>query len=208
MGVSGSGKTTVAALLAAALGCQFLEGDDLHPRENVEKMRSGTPLTDADRLPWLRKIAEEIDGWRARRECGVLTCSALKRAYRNIIIGDRDDVVLVYLKRSPDLIHRRMAARAVALRIPKVRWGIGVLLGAGVLVNYFDRINLSVGGPQLQQDFGLTDSELGWLFSGLFWPYAVMQIPTGMILDRFGVTPVNRLSTFLWSVASTATAFA
>ena len=67
MGVSGSGKTTVSALLAAALGCQFQEGDDLHPAANVEKMHSGTPLTDADRLPWLRKIAEEIDGWRARR---------------------------------------------------------------------------------------------------------------------------------------------
>src|SRR5947208_1725812 len=61
MGVSGSGKSTVAAPLAAALGCQFREGDDLHPRENVEKMRGGTPLTDADRLPWLRRIAEEID---------------------------------------------------------------------------------------------------------------------------------------------------
>jgi gluconokinase len=111
MGVSGSGKTTVAALLAAALGCQFQEGDDLHPRENVEKMRSGTPLTDADRLPWLRKIAEEIDGWRARGECGVLTCSALKRSYRDIIIGDRHDIVLAYLKGSSDLIYQRMAAR-------------------------------------------------------------------------------------------------
>ena len=111
MGVSGSGKSTVAALLAGALGCHFQEGDDLHPRENVEKMRSGTPLTDADRLPWLRKIAEEIDGWRARGECGVLTRSALKRSYRDIIIGDRHDVVLVYLKGSPDLIHRRLAAR-------------------------------------------------------------------------------------------------
>jgi carbohydrate kinase (thermoresistant glucokinase family) len=111
MGVSGSGKSTVAALLAAALGCKFQEGDNLHPRENVEKMRSGTPLTDADRLPWLRKIAEEIDGWRARGECGVLTCSALKRSYRDIIIGTRHDVVLVYLKGSRDLIHRRMAAR-------------------------------------------------------------------------------------------------
>jgi gluconokinase len=111
MGVSGSGKSTVAALLAAALGCQFQEGDDLHPRENVEKMRGGTPLTDADRMPWLRKIAAEIDGWRARGECGVLTCSALKRSYRDIIIGDRRDVILVYLKGSPDLIHQRMAAR-------------------------------------------------------------------------------------------------
>src|SRR5580704_6738297 len=101
-----------------------------------------------------------------------------------------------------------MTAMPVALRIPRVRWGIGVLLGAGVLVNYFDRINLSVGGPQLQQEFGLTDGELGWLFSALFWPYALLQIPTGMILDRFGVTLVNRVSTFLWAAASTATAFA
>ena len=110
-GVSGSGKSTVAALLAAALGCQFREGDDLHPPENVEKMRSGTPLTDADRMPWLHKIAAEIDGWHARGECGVLTCSALKRPYRDIIIGDRRDVVLVYLKGSRELIHQRMVAR-------------------------------------------------------------------------------------------------
>lgn len=111
MGVSGSGKTTVSVLLSAALGCQFQEGDDLHPAANVEKMRSGTPLTDADRLPWLRKIAEEIDSWRTRGELGVLTCSALKRSYRDIIIGNRSDVTLVYLKGSHDLIHRRMAAR-------------------------------------------------------------------------------------------------
>jgi gluconokinase len=111
MGVSGSGKTTVSALLAAALGCQFQEGDDLHPAENIEKMHSGVPLTDADRLPWLRKIAEEIDIWRAQGESGVITCSALKRSYRDIIIGDRSDVNLVYLKGSYDLIRRRMAAR-------------------------------------------------------------------------------------------------
>jgi carbohydrate kinase (thermoresistant glucokinase family) len=111
MGVSGSGKTTVAALLAAALGCRFQEGDDLHPRENIEKMHGGTPLTDADRLPWLRKVAEEIDGWRMRGESGVLTCSALKRSYRAVIIGDRPDVTLVYLKGSRELVHRRMVAR-------------------------------------------------------------------------------------------------
>ena len=111
MGVSGSGKTTVSALLSAALGCQFQEGDDLHPPRNVEKMRGGTPLTDEDRMPWLHKIAEEIDSWRARGESGVLTCSALKRPYRDIIIGDRPDVTLVYLRGSYDLIRRRMAAR-------------------------------------------------------------------------------------------------
>lgn len=111
MGVSGSGKTTVAVLLAAALGCQFQEGDDLHPAANVEKMSRGEPLTDADRIPWLNKIAAELDGWRARGESGVLTCSALKRSYRDIIIGNRSDVTLAYLKGSYDLIHRRLAAR-------------------------------------------------------------------------------------------------
>jgi MFS family permease len=101
-----------------------------------------------------------------------------------------------------------MTVTAAPLRIPRVRWGIGVLLGAGVLINYFDRINLSVGAPQLQQEFGLTDGELGWLFSGFFWSYALLQIPTGMILDRFGVTWVYRVSAFLWSLTSAATALA
>jgi gluconokinase len=111
MGVAGSGKTTVSALLAAALACQFLEGDDLHPAANVEKMHGGSSLTDADRMPWLHKIADEIDSWRARGESGVLTCSALKRSYRDIIIGDRPGVTLVYLKGSDDVIRRRMTAR-------------------------------------------------------------------------------------------------
>lgn len=111
MGVSGCGKTTVAALLAARLGWRYREGDDLHPTENVEKMRGGTPLTDADRLPWLQAIAREIDAWRREGESGVVTCSALKRSYRDVIIGDRPEVALVYLKGSQDLIARRMAAR-------------------------------------------------------------------------------------------------
>ena len=111
MGVSGSGKTTVAVMLADALGVAFLEGDELHPRSNVEKMRSGTPLTDEDRWPWLRAIAARIDEWRTAGKAGVVTCSALKRAYRDILIGDRPEVRLVYLKGSHRLIHDRMAAR-------------------------------------------------------------------------------------------------
>jgi len=111
MGVSGSGKTTVARLLAETLGWQYQEGDALHPPENVAKMSGGTPLTDADRIPWLRKIADRIDDWRRRGEPGVVTCSALKRSYRDIIVGGRPDVVLVHLKGSRHLIGRRMAAR-------------------------------------------------------------------------------------------------
>lgn len=111
MGVSGSGKTTVASLLAERLGCAFQDGDDLHPRENVEKMRSGTPLTDTDRLPWLQAIARHIDGWRERGEAGVVTCSSLKRIYRDVIVGDRRNVALVYLKGTQALIHGRLTAR-------------------------------------------------------------------------------------------------
>ena len=74
-------------------------------------MRAGQPLTDADRGPWLRKVAEEIDDWRARGQCGVMACSALKRRYRDIILNGRRDVTLVYLKGARALIHRRMAAR-------------------------------------------------------------------------------------------------
>src|SRR5262249_19296241 len=100
-----------AAMLADQLNVQFLEGDDLHPLANVEKMRGGTPLNDEDRRPWLQAIARRIDEWRGAGEGGVVTCSALKRAYRQIIIGDRPEVTLVYLKGSPDLIQQRLAAR-------------------------------------------------------------------------------------------------
>ncbi len=111
MGVAGSGKSTVAALVAAMLGYEFQEGDLLHPPENVQKMRSGTPLTDEDRTLWLNHVAAAIDGWRANGKGGVISCSALKRSYRDIVIGARSDVTLVYLKGSYDLIHARLAAR-------------------------------------------------------------------------------------------------
>ncbi|MBV8754127.1 MAG: MFS transporter [Hyphomicrobiales bacterium] len=92
--------------------------------------------------------------------------------------------------------------------IPRLRWGIGVLLGIGILINYFDRVSLSVAAPQVQSEFALTPVHLGWLLSGFFWSYALLQIPVGMILDRYGVTAVNRASTFLWSLTCAATAFA
>jgi gluconokinase len=111
MGVSGSGKTTVADGVARRNGWQLVEGDKLHPPANVAKMQSGTPLTDADRWPWLEAIAREIDAIRARGESAVVASSALKRAYRDILIGQRPDVVLVYLNGSKDLIAERMAAR-------------------------------------------------------------------------------------------------
>src|SRR6185503_12913299 len=111
MGVSGCGKTTIAKGLSDRLGWQYQEGDALHPPANVEKMKGGTPLTDDDRWPWLAKIAEKIDEWRAQGLSGVVTCSALKRAYRDVIIGRRRDVVLVYPKGSKALIAERMKRR-------------------------------------------------------------------------------------------------
>jgi carbohydrate kinase (thermoresistant glucokinase family) len=111
MGVSGSGKTTVAEELARREGWRLVEGDTFHPPVNVAKMQSGTPLNDEDRWPWLQAIAREIDAIRTRGESAVVASSALKHAYRDILIGDRPDVVLVYLQGSKDLIARRMAAR-------------------------------------------------------------------------------------------------
>jgi gluconokinase len=111
MGVSGSGKTTVGRILAARLSWQFLEGDALHPPENIAKMKAGHPLDDQDRAPWLAAIAARIDDWRRRSGHGVVTCSALKRRYRDIIIGNRADVRLIYLAGSRELIGERLGTR-------------------------------------------------------------------------------------------------
>ncbi len=111
MGVSGSGKSTVAQELQRVLGWPFQEGDDLHPPANVEKMRSGQPLNDQDRLPWLQAIARWIDECLAAHQPGIITCSNLKRAYRNITIGTRRGVTLVYLKGDEPVIQRRMLNR-------------------------------------------------------------------------------------------------
>ncbi len=111
MGVSGSGKTTVAALLAGRLGWELGDADDWHSPANVRKMHGGTPLTDDDRWPWLASIAAWIDATRSTGRHSILACSALKRAYRDVLIGDRADVRLVYLRGEEALIHERQAAR-------------------------------------------------------------------------------------------------
>jgi ribose 5-phosphate isomerase A len=112
MGVSGAGKTTVAQELAMRLGWSFEEGDLLHPEANVAKMHAGIPLTDADRQPWLERVAAWIDSRRAAKEPGIVTCSALKRAYRQIIIGSRPEVRLVYLRGGRDLMAEHLAGRS------------------------------------------------------------------------------------------------
>ena len=111
MGVTGSGKTTIAALLAGRLHWDFEDGDWFHPAANIDKMHSGTPLNDEDRRPWLQAIAAWIDQTRAAGGHGVVACSALKRRYRDVLIGARADVRLVYLKGDEALIARRIAAR-------------------------------------------------------------------------------------------------
>jgi carbohydrate kinase (thermoresistant glucokinase family) len=111
MGVSGAGKSTIAAELHRVLAWPFQEGDDLHPPANVEKMRAGHPLDDADRLPWLQAVARWIDRQLAARAPGIITCSDLKRAYRDITIGTRRGVRLVYLKGAQPVIHQRIVAR-------------------------------------------------------------------------------------------------
>ena len=111
MGVSGSGKSTIADHLAGRLGWRYEDGDRFHPAGNVAKMSAGHPLTDEDRWPWLQAIADEIDRTCVARERAVVACSALKRAYRDILVHGRDDVRIVFLDGTQDLIASRLAAR-------------------------------------------------------------------------------------------------
>jgi gluconokinase len=111
MGVSGSGKSTIAEYLATRPGWRYVDGDLFHPPANVAKMSAGHPLTDEDRWPWLRAIAAEIDRLAAAGTRAVVACSALKRAYRNILVHGRDDIRIVFLDGTQDLIAKRLAAR-------------------------------------------------------------------------------------------------
>ncbi|MGB6385947.1 MAG: gluconokinase [Terriglobales bacterium] len=110
MGVSGSGKTTVGQLLASQLEWEFADGDDYHPAANIEKMRNGIPLTDAERAPWLETLRALIAGWVSAQRNAILACSALKRTYREILRFGQD-VKVVYLKGTPQLLQQRLHAR-------------------------------------------------------------------------------------------------
>jgi gluconokinase len=109
MGVAGSGKSTVAGVLAGRLGWDLAEGDDMHPPANIAKMAAGHPLTAEDRRPWLIQVAARIREHTAAHRPGIVTCSALKRSYRDVLRGDA--VIFVYLAASRELIAQRLAAR-------------------------------------------------------------------------------------------------
>lgn len=113
MGVSGCGKTTIGSALAGALTLEFVEGDDYHPPENVRRMAAGIPLTDADRAGWLRALAERLTAARVAGAGLVMSCSALKRAYRDVLrAGARpDEVRFVFLEGNRALIGERLAER-------------------------------------------------------------------------------------------------
>jgi gluconokinase len=111
MGVSGSGKTTIADKLAERLGWTCQDGDKYHPKSNVEKMSAGHPLTDEDRWPWLNAIADEIERVCRARGHVVVACSALKRTYRHVLLRGRDDVRFVFLNGTQQLIAHRLSLR-------------------------------------------------------------------------------------------------
>lgn len=112
MGVSGSGKSTIGKLLADSLQWEFSDADNFHSPDNVEKMRRGIPLSEADRMPWLQDLQTAIKHWLEENKNVVLACSALKDSYRQYLLLDRDRIKLVYLKGSYELIQMRLQERS------------------------------------------------------------------------------------------------
>ena len=128
MGVCGSGKSTVGMLLAEKLGYAFFDADDFHPKENVDKMASGQPLNDDDRRPWLLRLNEKLKECNQTGNYGVLACSALKQAYRDLLSQDVGDCCVVYLQGDYDTIYERMNSRE------------GHYMGARMLQSQFDAL--------------------------------------------------------------------
>ena len=165
MGVSGCGKTTVAAILASRLGWPFEEGDALHPQANIEKMAAGHSLTDVDRWPWLAKVADWIDKRLDAGENGLITCSALKRSYRDLINRRGSGLMFVFLAGPKETIAARLAARH------------GHFMRASLLDSQFadldepaadePAIRVEIGPPaaeiaeQIIEDFGLAERAKG-----------------------------------------------
>lgn len=112
MGVSGSGKSTIGAAVAREIKAKFIDGDDLHPRANIQKMASGQPLNDDDRAPWLQRLNDAAYSLNHKNESGIIVCSALKRRYRDLLRKDNDNMVFIYLKGSFEVILARLQARS------------------------------------------------------------------------------------------------
>ncbi|ATM94056.1 putative gluconokinase [Yersinia frederiksenii] len=112
MGVSGSGKTTVGEAVARRIHAKFIDGDDLHPRANIQKMGSGHPLNDEDRMPWLERLSDAAYSLNHKNETGIIVCSALKRRYRDRLREGNPEMVFLYLKGSFDVIMGRLKARS------------------------------------------------------------------------------------------------
>ena len=143
MGVSGCGKTTVAAILAGRLRWPFEEGDALHPQANIEKIAAGHPLTDADRWPWLTKVSDWIDERIDAGKNGLITCSALKRSYRDLINRRASGLMFVYLTGSRETIEARLASRH------------GHFMRASLLASQFaDLEEPAVDEPAIRVDIG------------------------------------------------------
>ncbi len=137
MGVSGCGKSTVGALLAARLGSTFLDADDFHPVANVEKMAAGNPLTDEDRVPWLESIAARLAEMRSERRTFVLACSALKEVYRSFLCQAAPGLEVVLLKGSPELIRKRLSSRN------------GHFMSAALLTSQFEALETPAGAIEV-----------------------------------------------------------
>jgi len=128
IGVSGVGKTAIGQLLAEDLGWQFYEGDDFHPQANIDKMRQGIPLTDADRAPWLAALNRLIRDLVREGRSAVVACSALKQEYRDRLLRDTQDGCIIYLKGDYDLIRKRLHERP------------GHFMKANLLASQFDAL--------------------------------------------------------------------
>lgn len=140
MGVTGSGKTTVGKLLAQELSWPFYDADDYHPLSNMEKIRNGTPLTDEDRLPWLQSLRALMERILVEDGSAVLTCSALKKAYRDILLFRDPRVQFVYLRGEPDLIRKRVDART------------NHYAGSAILQNQFETLEEPAGALAVDID--------------------------------------------------------